>query len=298
MGVETGIAWTDATFNPWWGCERVSPGCAHCYADTFARRIGMNDLWQKRGQHGFRFFGDKHWAEPEKWAKTLPAKLGRRPRVFCASMADAFEDRPALAEHRARLLDLIERTPELDWQILTKRPEHARTILAERWGPRPPWHVWLGVSIENARHAYRADVLRDIPAAVRFVSAEPLLGPLSIRCGRCAGSGTDGAFHCPECGGTDTSPIRLHGIDWVIIGGESGPGARPFDVGWAREIIAACREQGVAPFVKQLGSRPIVSYDVDGHRCSAPVFGIRDRKGGNWDEWQKVPDLRVREMPR
>jgi protein gp37 len=283
MGESTSIAWTDATFNPWWGCERVSPGCAHCYADTFARRIGMSDLWQKRGQHGFRFFGDKHWAEPEKWARTLPAKLGRRPRVFCASMADVFEDRPELDEHRARLFDLIERTPELDWQILTKRPEKACTTLRLRWPAEIPRNVWIGTSIENTRWAYRADVLREIPAAVRFISAEPLLGPLSVKCGRCAGSGRDGELYCPECGGTGTLPINLRGIDWVIIGGESGPRARPMQLEWARGLVTACLDAGPSVFVKQLGT------------VWARENGARNRKGEDPAEWPI--ELRRQEMP-
>lgn len=330
MAATTGIEWCDATFNPWWGCERVSPGCAHCYADTFARRVGMGDLWEKRGEHGFRFFGDKHWAEPEKWARTLPAKLGRRPRVFCASMADVFEARPELDEHRARLFRLIAATPELDWLILTKRPENARDlwgrlgdelhemdVLASiesgamgatvdyRW---PLTNVWLGVSIENARHVYRARVLREIPAAVRFISAEPLLGPLTpTKEYPCftppvtsptgtpsppSGDASAAAGH-PASGGsrratsattTRSDRLSLDGIDWVIVGGESGPRARPMSLQWARELVDACRGQGVACFVKQLGE------------YAARELGLRDRKGGNPDEWPT--DLRVREMPR
>lgn len=203
MAEQSKIEWCDATFNPWWGCEKVSPACAHCYADTLSKRYAAGkQLWG--AGHEFRFFGDKHWQEPLKWARLLPSKLGRRPRVFCASMADVFEERPELHEPRARLFHLIDETPELDWLILTKRPEFMRDWLnaniasrAERdgealrwktWAQRPFPNVWLGVSIENARFTWRADVLREIPAAVRFISAEPLLGslfaPASI-CGRC-----------------------------------------------------------------------------------------------------------------
>jgi len=176
MAEHTGIEWCDATFNPWWGCERVSPACAHCYADTLSKRYAAGkQLWGDG--HDFRFFGDKHWAEPLKWARLLPGKLGRRPRVFCASMADVFEERPELDEHRARLFDLIEATPELDWLILTKRAQemHDR-YYAGGWTITE--NLWLGVSIENSRYTWRADVLREIPAAVRFISAEPLLGSL------------------------------------------------------------------------------------------------------------------------
>lgn len=312
------IEWTDLTFNPWWGCERVSPGCAHCYADTLARRYGHAGTWG--AGHGFRFFGDKHWAEPLKWARTMPARLGRRPRVFCASMADVFEDRTELVEPRKRLIELVYRTPELDWLMLTKRAENVGRMLgpdgvglyAVESGqvPCPQPNLWVGVSIENARFTWRADVLRQIPAAVRFLSCEPLLGSLltvrdgELPCSCWPGMSTqrpvDDKRLCDPweggCGGVKT--LDLSGIDWCIVGGESGPGARSFDVAWAREIVAECREHGVAPFVKQLGARPVISYEVDGHTCTASVFGIRDRKGGDWNEWDaKVPDLRIREFP-
>jgi hypothetical protein len=121
---ESRIEWTDYTFNPWWGCERVSPGCAHCYADTLAIRYGHR-IWGK--DHGFRFFGDKHWDEPLKWAARAE-RDGVRRRVFCASMADVFEERPSSTSTGSRLLfDLIEETPHLDWQILTKRPSSRAT---------------------------------------------------------------------------------------------------------------------------------------------------------------------------
>jgi protein gp37 len=339
----TKIEWCDETFNPWWGCERVSPGCAHCYAATFSRRLGMDHLWPRRpsvqnGQeHGFRFFGDDHWELPLRWARTLPAKLGRRPRVFCASMADVFEDREELRESRWRLFKLIAETPELDWLILTKRPEFARDDVPDLvWETLP--NVWLGVSIETARQTYRADVLRDIPAAVRFISAEPLLGSLydgrnhgrryadcstgpsdfqvhsdirERRAGR-AGDGRgdhlgDGerqlqlpAGRVAAAVGLRGSPGREHhrsldltGIDWLIIGGESGPGSRPFHVSHARELIAhatmtsTAEREGIAIFVKQLGAQ---AFDGTGYPLS-----LRDRKGGDMAEWP--PDLRVREWP-
>jgi protein gp37 len=277
----TPIEWCDETFNPWWGCERVSPGCAHCYADTLATRYGFGETWGDG--HGFRFFGGKHWDEPLKWARLLPAKLGRRPRVFCASMADVFEERPELEGHRARLFSLIHETPELDWLILTKRPEFARDWLSTvstgdrrdpvewlPWNDHPLPNVWLGVSIENARYTWRADVLREIPAAVRFISAEPLLGSLYDREGtwtkaqrqssgtlstRLHASSSDASARRRDTTSTSSSspaatipstssaagaehrgessrrsnraPLDLTGIDWVIVGGESGPKARP-----------------------------------------------------------------------
>lgn len=274
MAGQTGIQWCDATFNPWWGCERVSPACAYCYADTFAKRLGL-ELWGaegSNGEHGFRWFGDKHWHEPAKWATTLPAKLGRRPRVFCASMADVFEERDELHAPRRRLFALIAATPELDWLILTKRPDFAKGWLAgaginlERDLP----NVWLGTSIENSRWAWRADVLRETPAAIRFISAEPLLGSLVA----------------PRRG----HPLDLDQIDWLIVGGESGRNVRRFWLEHARELIRLCRDQGVAPFIKQLGANP-----REGTTSEGVPLALRDRKGGDITEWPG--DLRVREFP-
>lgn len=325
MAEQTGIEWTDHTFNPWWGCEKVSPGCAHCYAEGVSNRYEGPGLWG--AGHRFRFFGDKRWAEPFRWNRKAERE-GVRRRVFCASMADVFEERDELESWRSMLWATIEQTPWLDWQILTKRPEFARKWLASTYDrdPVPYPNVWMGVSIENARHTWRADVLREIPAAVRFLSCEPLLGSLfqAPKRGRtfepdenrlCRNCGREYGSHagtsCFSAGSTGLPAPRVHtkfaldltGIDWVIVGGESGPGARPMQIDWAREILEAvderriCHGHDVALFVKQLGSRPIVTYDVDGHMCSAPLFGVRDRKGGNWDEWCKAADLRIREFP-
>ena len=313
MAEQTAIQWADATYNPWWGCERVSPACAHCYADRDSRRFARGaKLWD--AGHTFRFFGDKHWDEPLRWARTLPAKLGRRPRVFCASMADVFEERPELEDPRVRLMMLIERTPELDWLLLTKRPEFARDWMG-RWydaiergnfpagtrAPRPYPNVWLGVSIENARFTWRADVLREIPAAVRFISAEPLLGSLFeehrapatyfIEGRRIEGARSNGR-----------APLDLADIDWVIIGGESGSKARPFRIEHAVEIIeniyserAHQRVEAPGPpaiFVKQLGAKPIFRSGLGGYDVA---LELRDPKGGDCDEWPA--DLRIREFP-
>lgn len=303
MSERTGIEWTDHTFNPWWGCEKVSPGCAHCYAEGVSNRYEGPGLWG--AGHRFRFFGEKHWQAPLRWNRRAEAE-GVRRRVFCASMADVFEERPELEEHRARLFDLIEQTPLLDWQVLTKRPEFARDWIArEGWAAGlEPRNVWMGVSIENARHTWRADVLRAIPAAVRFISAEPLLGSLFERASDLTyGRAIDRSVtedEAVEIMARARRPLDLTGIDWVIVGGESGKGARPFDVGWAREIVSACRlnaDGAPAVFVKQLGAMPLADIGVrDG--CGAPVLGklnLRDRKGGDWDEWPA--DLRVREFP-
>lgn len=213
------------------------------------------------------------WKKPLAWAKNARTGLlpdgtpnldGHRPRVFCASLADVFEDRPEVVEARYALFDLIRKTPELDWLLLTKRPEFAGEWLTAYYDTTeefslglldvtefPLPNVWMGVSIENARHTYRADVLREIPAAVRFISAEPLIGSLfqdrglPDTPGRVTGSnaaqsgdGEDASGHAPE---RSRSPLDLTGIDWCIVGGESGGrDARPMHPNWAREIRDAC----------------------------------------------------------
>lgn len=233
MSSRTGIEWTDATFNPWWGCVRVSPACARCYADSIARRYGHTGLWAENGTR--RFMSDAHWRKPVSWSRRAAA-AGERLKVFCASMADVFEDHQALVGARLRLWTLIEETPWLHWQLLTKRPENVMRLAP--WGDRWPDNVWIGTSIENSRFTFRADILREIPAAARFISAEPLLASLF------------------ESGRPGKKALELNGIDWLIVGGESGPGARPMDLGWARELRTSAHDAGVSYFLKQLGGWP------------------------------------------
>lgn len=287
MADESGISWTDATFNPWIGCAKVSPACAHCYAETLAvNRMGLRDekaVWGEGANR--RVTADATWRNPLRWAKLarqglLPNRKenldGHRPRVFCASMADVFEDRDELEEPRIRLFELIEETPELDWLVLTKRPEFARMWLPSWWSvlrddPLP--NLWLGVSIENARFTWRADVLREIPAAVRFISAEPLLGSLfppsaaSLPCP--TGVACSGCRYCETARerAAKRPPLDLTAIDWVIIGGESGGrSSRPMRVEWARELRDVCLNHGIALHFKQWGS-----HDADGvYRGSGP----------------------------
>lgn len=237
MAEHSAIEWTDATFNPWWGCVRVSPACARCYADTWARRFGLV-LWDADGAR--RFFGNEHWRKPLKWNRDAE-RAGVPLKVFCASMADVFEDHTALPRWRARLWTLIDETPWLRWQLLTKRPENVTAMVP--WHNEWPVNVWIGVSIENSRFTFRADILREIPAAVRFVSAEPLLASLFLS-------------DRPK-----RQPLELDGIQWVIAGGESGRGARPMDEAWARELRDATHGAGAAFFLKQLGGYP----DKRGH---------------------------------
>lgn len=276
MGASTAISWTDHTFNPWWGCERVSPGCQHCYAETFAKRTG-HAVWGKTADR--RFFGDKHWREPLRW--DAAARDADRPAlVFCASMADVFEDRADLTAERARLFDLIEQTPHLIWQLLTKRPQNVRRLVPERWlGPdehgmvqvdsthrvplrfltdeergRVGWpaNVWIGTTVEDAARAQeRIPELLRIPAGVRFLSCEPLLGPVDLR--RWTECGCGGLCDPPH-----PCPMRANAsgrIGWVIVGGESGPGHRPLDLEHARRLVDQATRAGIPVLFKQVGGR-------------------------------------------
>jgi protein gp37 len=257
MGETTGIAWTDATFNPWWGCFKVSAGCAHCYADTLASRYGF-DIWGPPATTERRLFGEKHWAEPLRWNAAAERDRQRR-RVFCASMADVFEDHPQLPPERAKLWQLIERTPWLDWQLLTKRPENVFGMVPDRWifWPDLAWPVncWVGTSVEDQEQAEkRIPELLAVPAPVRFLSCEPLLGVLDLRrwldaeTARCDSCATESWAY--DCGCACHSD---EGVGWVIVGGESGPGFRPMDLDWARSIRDQCQAAGVPLFFKQVG---------------------------------------------
>lgn len=294
MGEETAIQWTDHTFNPWWGCAKVSPGCTNCYAERDAKRFGRGE-WGPKGER--HTFGAKHWAQPLAWDRA--AARARRPDlVFCASMADVFEDRRDLDVERAKLWKLIDDTPNLIWQLLTKRPENIASMIPWRQndgvGLRVPRNVWLGTTVEDQKRAdERIPILCSLPG-LHFLSCEPLLERVDLRpwlsdpC-NCWGPAQDGAGqHSPKC----ATFRRPWGIDWVIVGGESGNGARPFDLGWAREIVGACKSLRVPVFVKQLGAQPIAgSWDIDAKWLAR----ISDRKGGRLEEIP--PDLRVREMP-
>jgi len=245
VAASSAIEWTDATWNPWMGCERVSPGCAHCYMYREQRQYWHDPEALRRSKT--KFF------EPLRWQE---AKL-----VFTCSWSDWFH--PSADAWRDEAWDVIQQTPHLTYQILTKRPELISDRLPEDWNQG--WaNVWLGVSIENSRFTWRADVLRDVPAEVRFISAEPLLGSLFKSSGR-------------------RSPLDLDGIDWLIVGGESGPGARPLNLSWAFELAEACDQASTAFFMKQLGS------------VLARAVGTSDRKGGDFDAFPTK--LKRREMP-
>ncbi len=344
MTTMSAIEWTDATWNPVTGCSKVSPGCAHCYAEMVALRfwpsqyphvqmdgrslatipVSVAEDWQANGLTRPRAFTDVMCH-----ADRLDQPLRRRKatRYFVNSMSDLFhEDVPD--GFLDRVFAVMALAPQHTFQVLTKRAERMRdyllgltsrlgelwdltnqptwiTLPAGRSFPRYPenWpllNVWLGVSVENQHFANeRIPLLLQTPAAVRFISAEPLLRLIELH---------ESMFRCCDSDKCDES---VFGLDWVIVGGESGPGARPFEVSWARSIVAQCKTSGVPVFVKQIGADPrdaaaqrddMGARDVwpagwmptiDGRRVWRP--DLTDRKGGDMAEWPA--DLRVREFP-
>ena len=257
------IEWTDFTFNPWWGCTKVSDGCTNCYAETWSKRTG-HKVWGPN--QGRRFFGDNHWKQPLRW-NAKAEREGTRLKVFCASMADVFEDFPGLAPYRGALFDLIENTPYLDWQLLTKRPENVLKMVPLAWvGSEAsvcgwPVNAWIGTSAEDqATYDDRLVHLVDIPAYFRFLSLEPLLGPIDLNLGN----------------------TRTLGIHWVIAGGESGSKARSMHLDWARGIRNQCRVAGVPFFFKQWGERHQL-----GRRVGKKAAG-RLLDGREWNEYPNV----------
>ena len=268
MAKNSKIEWTDHTFNPWWGCTKISPGCDFCYAEAWARRLGAV-AW---GAHAARrFLSEAHWKEPLRWNRDAATARQRR-RVFCASMADVFENRPELEVWRNRLWDLIAQTPWLDWLLLTKRP----TLVARSvpWQRDWPTNVWLGTTLESQEWVeQRLPPLLQLPAAVRFLSCEPLLGPLDLR------------------------PYLSH-IDWLIAGGESGVHARPMHPEWPKSLRDQCLQAGVAFHFKQWGHwhpanpsefrRAVPLQDASGTAIWMAPLGKaaagRDLDGRVWDQ--------------
>lgn len=249
MGTTTAIKWTDHTFNPWMGCTKVSPACDHCYAEALGKRTGRVQWGDSAPRVAV---SEGYWQNPRKWNAAARAEQ-RRHRVFCASMADVFEDNVTVLGHRNRLFDVIDSTPWLDWQLLTKRPENVALFIPSRWrhGGFPP-NVWIGTTVEDQERAEeRIPHLLAIPAAVRFLSCEPLLGPIELRhlWNHCDDHDTIGGF----CVQRRHPGVRW--IDWVIVGGESGAGHRPLDVDHARSLRDQCEQWGVPFFFKQVGGR-------------------------------------------
>lgn len=239
MAQESKIEWTDHTFNPWLGCEKISPACAHCYAESWAKRAGHPDLWNGERSRT----SAANWKLPLKWeanASAFYAENGRRQRVFCASLADVF-DNAAEVQWRADLFGLIRMTPHLDWLLLTKRIGNAARMIEELQEPGKNWwplpNVWLGATVANQEEADR-DIpkLVSVNAVVRFLSCEPLLGRINLQ--YAVFNGAD-------------SLQSLAGLHWVIVGGESGAKARPMQEEWALDIARQCALARVPFFFKQ-----------------------------------------------
>lgn len=267
MSANSKIEWTDHTFNPWIGCTKVSPACDHCYAERSTPSRTLKVAWGA-GQPRHRTSAD-NWDLPVRWNKQTDAfmtKQGRRQRVFCASLADVF-DNEVPDEWRAELFDLIDATPNLDWLLLTKRignvPDMMRRIL--RPGTLPP-HVWLGATICNQPEADR-DItkLLAVDARVRFLSLEPLLGPMDLTNIPLGG----GHGHHEADPIITGNPLKRAdredpAVHWVIVGGESGPQARPMHPEWARSLRDQCVDAGVPFFFKQWGEWLPLSHQTGG----------------------------------
>lgn len=285
----TNIEWADAVWNPVRGCTRVSEGCRNCYAEAVAARFSKPGL----PYHGFATSLPARWTgnvalitdrlkDPLHWRKPR--------RVFVNSMSDIFHEELLFTEDIAPVFQVMRQARQHQFLVLTKRPGRMLEF-CRAWG-EPLLNVWLGVSVEDQKTAdERIPVLLTTPAAVRFVSYEPALGPVDFKPAE-IGQWPDMSRWMPNKAEWDDWKYWMHrdyGIRWIIVGGESGPHARPFDVAWARSTIAQCRAAGVACFVKQLGPDP-----YNGHPNY--YLPMTDRKGGDMSEWPA--DLRVREFPR
>lgn len=302
MGKDSAIGWTHHTWNSWLGCEKVSPGCKLCYAEAWSKRNpDQFGIWGKNGKRVVR--AEAGWNEVLAWDRAA-ARAGERHRVFAFSMADICEDwggfpvdnkgniltishsggqerytphtghgvKVTLDHVRDRTFELIANTPNLDWLLVTKRPENYENVLPWLMKGADSWpNVWVGVSVENCEQAAkRIPILNRIPAAVRFVSAEPLLEYVDFDpymrgvCMECGGSGEtyghyfseDGVGTCESCRGKQEDGSNL-GLDWIIVGGESGGEARRFDLNWARRIV---EDRNCPVYVKQMGSNPVTTF--------------------------------------
>lgn len=285
------ISWTHATFNGWRGCTKVaeSPACENCYAEGWAKRTGK-DIWGARKP---REIGtESYWRQPYKWNQEALA-AGERRRVFCASLGDVFEGRKDLDPQRERLWKLIGDTPQLDWLLLTKRPQNIRRMVPAEWLSQPRHNVWYGTTAETQKWLdIRAEFFVDLPAAVTFVSAEPLMEPLWIRrwTKHYSQDVTHDRLDAPDgamVGGMervgDSWRRRSNVFDWLIVGGESGPGARRTDLSVFRDLRDQCRAPGIAFFMKQKGT------------VLAREMHCKDRAGADIDEFPE--DLRIQEFP-
>ena len=294
MGKETSIEWCDASFSPWIGCTKVSAGCKNCYAENTTRarvlRSQGQETWGKGAQRSRTSVAN--WRQPLRWnSEAAQSPSPTRPRIF-PSLCDWLDEEVPI-EWLADFLMLVIDTPNLDWLLLTKRPENVERInqalKIANWGDRDkkalwnlaglvPHNVWLGTSVENQAMAdIRIPQLLATPAKIRFLSVEPMLEKINL---------IYSAFNGADAIGS------MEGIHWVIFGGESGTGARWCNIEWIRDGVRQCQEAGVPVFVKQLGSHAFQ------RSCNSPQFfpmKLRDKKGGDISEWPE--DLRVRQFP-
>ncbi|MEO7222044.1 MAG: phage Gp37/Gp68 family protein [Devosia sp.] len=256
MADATKIEWCDSTFNPWVGCTKIAPACDHCYAESWAKRSGM----VKWGNEPRRRTSEALWRNPVKWqgeAAAFFTQHGRRRRVFCASLADVFDNQvPPMWRHA--LWELIRGTPDLDWLLLTKRPMNIAEMKPAFWD-EVKGHVWLGTTVEDQEHADRnIPHLLQHDSAVRFISAEPLLGPINLGAfGLAVHHHPDNVVGSPALSAVVRATRRhlANGLtlDWVIAGGESGPQARPSHFDWFDSLRKQCLAAGVPFLFKQWG---------------------------------------------
>lgn len=283
MGAVSKIEWTDATFNPWVGCMKVSPACDNCYAEGWAKRAG-DVKWGAPGQGAGerRRTSEKNWNLPRRWNREHEkffAEHRRRRRVFCASLADVF-DNQVPQEWRDDLWALIRDTPNLDWLILIKRIENAVRMLPEDWGDGYP-NVWLGVTVESQEYAdRRIPILLNTPAHIRFLSIEPMVGPVDLTSVRYEDVTNIDVLRGRH-GITPPMAGRNSSVDWVICGGESGPNARPMTPDWARSLRDQCSAAGVPFLFKQWGDWAPHPHDVKFHRGAERLERVGKAKAGN-----------------
>jgi protein gp37 len=259
------IEWTNHTINFWWGCVKISPGCENCYAETLSKRAGQN-IWGP-AQTTERRYIKNACKNILKWDEAAGVS-GIRKRVFCQSMSDFFEVHPQLNDWRQEAFDILESLKWLDIQMLTKRPENVMEMVPYDWCEDWPAHIWIGTSVENQKYLDERMVhLYHIPARVKFLSCEPLLEAIDLS---------------RWLGIVKNLPKYRPDIHWVIIGGESGARARPFNIKWGINLIEQCKVAEVPVFMKQLGSNCLQLQTID-------------KKGGNPGEWPF--ELQIREFP-
>ena len=268
MGENSSIEWTDHTFNPWVGCTKVSDGCKNCYAETLMdKRMGFVE-WGVRGDR--RRTSPSNWRKPILWNRKA-REAGKRARVFCSSLADIFEVNPHqdLYPWRHDLMELIRDTPWLDWLLLTKRPEEVMDYFHFGWATDIPENIWLGTSVENQQTAdERIPHLVEVPVVVKFLSVEPLLGPVDLQ--------LRGLNY-----GRDFGHYR-EAVEWVILGGESGHNARPMNPGWAISVKDQAIDADVPFFFKQWGE-----WNDQGQKVGKKAAG-RVLAGKTWDEFPVI----------